>query len=110
MGLLIGFGLAALTGAYHHACLRLLDRLTGRDRNNPGITIITIFVGLLVIHTSQILAWAGVYWLLWTYTSVGTLSGAFEGAWQDFVYYSGINYITLGYSQIDSSGGSGSSA
>jgi len=103
MGLLIGFTLAALTGVYHHLCLRLLDRVTGRDRAAPDRTILTIFIGLLAIHTSQILAWALAYRTLWQ-AGLGTFSGSFTGSWADFVYYSGINYITVGYTQIESAG------
>jgi hypothetical protein len=104
MGLLIGLLLAALTGIYHHTGLRLLDRLTGKDKRQPNVTVMAIFIGLLVLHTSEIFGWAYAYSALHNHGALGDLSGNFDGSWQDYVYYSGINYITVGYTQIESSG------
>ena len=104
MGLLIGLLLAGITGVYHHAGLRLLDRLTGRDKRRPNVTVLGIFIGLLLLHTTEILAWVYAYQTLHSLPGMGEFGGNFNGSWQDFVYYSGINYMTLGYTQIETSG------
>ncbi len=104
MALFIGWLLAGVLAVFHHGCLRGLDRLTGRDVRQPNITLIGVILGLLTVHTVEIIAFAGVYWLLLQFPSLGTLGGSFDGSWQDLVYFSGINFVTLGYTQIEAEG------
>ncbi len=107
MALLIGAGLVALMGVAHHFGLRALDRFSGHDRRAPNRTIVTVFLGLLVLHTAEILAWAGAYAVLlgWpVFDWLGTLSGSYSGSWGDLVYFSGIQFTSLGYSEIETAG------
>ncbi len=104
MALLIGFVLVALLGLFHHVCLRGLDRLTGRDRSWPNATLISIFIGLLTIHLAEILLFALAYGILLRWPAMGALAGEFEQSWEGLVYFSGINFATLGYTQIETSG------
>lgn len=103
LALLIGFILVGLLGTLHHTCLRLLGRLTGR-RDAPDKTILLAFLGLLVLHTLEILLFAGAYRVLLEFEAMGALGGGFDQSWGDLVYFSGINFTTLGYTQIEASG------
>ncbi|MBB4001253.1 ion channel [Aurantimonas endophytica] len=104
MALLIGLMLVSLLGIVHHNALRVLDRLTGRDLVRPNVTVISIFLGLLVIHTCEILLYAGAYAVLLAWPEMGALAGDFDADWESLVYFSGINFTTLGYTQIEAQG------
>ncbi len=114
MALLTGFILVLFLGIFHHYALRSLDRL---KRNVGGasigglarigaadLTLIVIFSGLLVIHTIEILIFSGIYAMLLPLEWTGSLEGSFSGSANDFIYFSGINYATLGYTQIKTDG------
>ena len=99
-----GFLLVALLGVFHHWCLRALDHVTGSDDTKPNLTLLLVFVGLLATHTLEILLFALAYWLLLWWPQMGALTGSFDGSWSDLVYFSGINFVTLGYTQIETNG------
>lgn len=104
LALLIGFGLIVSLGVAHHFALRGLDRLTGSDKHWPNLTILVVFIGLLVIHTLEIIAFAGAYSVLLGWKWVGHLGGGMNESWSGLVYFSGINFTTLGYTQIETTG------
>lgn len=103
MALLVGFALVLVLGVVHHYALRSLDHIR-RGISNPDLTLVTIFSGLLFIHTVEILLFAGAYALLLPASWTGALEGSFSGSVNDFIYFSGINYATLGYTQIKTDG------
>ena len=105
MALTIGFLLVALLGIAHHFALRGLDRLSGSGkRGRPNLSLVGVFIGLLVIHTLEIVAFAAVYRVLRDWSWMGELTGEFDGSWSGLIYFSGINFVTLGYTQIETSG------
>ncbi|RKT32777.1 ion channel [Roseovarius halotolerans] len=103
MGLLIGIGLVVSLGVGHHFALIGLRQITAQARERPHRSIISVFVGLVAIHLTEILLFAGAYHVLLTWNSVGTLAGHDSG-WQDLVYFSGINFTTLGYTRLEAQG------
>lgn len=102
MALLIGFGLVVVLGIGHHLALIGLRGVTAHARERPHQAIISVFVGLVAIHLAEILLFAGAYHILLSWGSMGALTGL-EG-WQDLVYFSGINFTTLGYTKIETDG------
>lgn len=104
MALLTGFILVLFLGIFHHYALRSLDRLKRNVGGAADLTLIVIFSGLLVIHTIEILIFAGIYAMLLPLEWTGSLDGSFTGSVNDFIYFSGINYATLGYTQIKTDG------
>lgn len=104
MGLIIGFGLVAALGTFHHYGLMGLNALVGEAKKNPHGSIIMTFMGLLVLHTLEVLAFAFVYWAILQWEWMGGFGGEFGGTWDDLIYFSGINFTTLGYSQIEAKG------
>ena len=62
------------------------------------------FLGLLALHTLEILAFAVVYRGLLVWGALGDLGGAYDESWSGLIYFSGINFATLGYTQIETSG------
>lgn len=103
MSLLIGFGLVVLVGIGHHFALVGLRRTTAYARRSPNKAIISVFVGLVAIHLSEVLFFAGAYHVLLSWSWTGTLVGS-DGGWRELVYFSGMNFTTLGYTDIDTEG------
>ncbi len=104
MALLIGFVLVALLGVAHHYGLMLVRRAQPDPDDKPQATIMIAFLGLLALHTVEILAFAVVYRGLLAWGGLGGLGGGFDQTWSGLVYFSGINFATLGYTQIEASG------
>ncbi len=108
VALVIGLALVASMGVAHHFALRGLELLSGYDRRNPNWTILGVFMGLLALHTAEILAWAAAYGVLLSLPAfdwLGGLSGpAYSGGWGDLVYFSGIQFTSLGYTSITTDG------
>ena len=103
MSLLIGFGLVASLGIGHHFALLALQGLVADARQRPNRSIVTAFVGLLSIHLVEILFFALSYRILLNWDWIGHLSGS-AMTWSDLIYFSGINFTTLGYTGIDATG------
>lgn len=104
MALLIGFLLVSALGIIHHHGLLVIRNLNPGSRGKAQTGIIIAFVGLLALHTLEILAFAGVYRMLLSWESFGDFGGSFDATWNGLIYFSGINFATLGYTQIESSG------
>lgn len=104
MALLLGIILIAALGALHHFALTGIHRLAGQPKNTTSLDPIIIFISVLVLHVVEIVLFAGIYALLLPIPGIGQLGGSFTAGWQDLVYYSGINFVTLGYTQIEATG------
>ena len=104
MALLIGFVLVSLLGLCHHYGLLAVRALKPNAESKPQASIILTFIGLLALHTVEILAFAAVYKVLVTWGALGTLAGSYDSSWEGLIYFSGINFTTLGYTQIDTTG------
>ncbi|WP_410219557.1 ion channel [Paracoccus sp. (in: a-proteobacteria)] len=103
LALLIGFGLVFLMGIGHHFALLGLWKMTGDAQQHPNRVIIKVFLGLLVIHLLEIVFFAVGYSVLITWEGMGKLN-QFDVSWSELIYFSGINFTTLGYTQIEASG------
>lgn len=104
MALLTGFLLVACLGTAHHFGILGVRAITPRldDRTHSGALV--AFLGLLVLHTVEILICAGFYAWIIDMGWFGVLSGSFSGSWEDLIYFSGINFVTLGYTQMKAEG------
>lgn len=58
---------------------------------------------LLALHTIEILAFAAVYRALQGW-GVGGFDGSYDPCWSGLIYFSGVNFATLGYTQIEATG------
>lgn len=76
----------------------------GRLNSRPQAAIMLAFLGLLALHTLEILAFAAAYRMLLGWGFLGDLGGGFDGSWNGLIYFSGINFATLGYTQIETAG------
>lgn len=103
VSLLLGFGLVCLLGIAHHYGLMAVRAVKPDTGRSPQGAIVVAFVGLLALHTAEILAFAIVYRVVLEWDAMGDL-GASAQSWSGLIYFSGINFATLGYTQIETSG------
>ncbi|AZQ66622.1 hypothetical protein EF888_05390 [Silicimonas algicola] len=104
MALVYGFLLVAALGIGHHYGMLAVRGIKPDADDRPQAAIIVTFLGLLALHTIEILAFAGVYKVLLSWGGLGDLGGSYDASWDGLIYFSGINFATLGYTQIETSG------
>lgn len=92
-------------GVFHHLALRMLRGLARPVERRPNRSILTAFLGLLLIHTAEILAFALAFRVILGSPGIGALTlDGHPVAWLDLLYYSGINFTTVGYTGIRAEG------
>ncbi len=96
----IGVGLIALVGLVHHYALYSLGRAAPRPDSSSTLAIQSTFIGLLLLHVAEILVLAAANrWLLGWDGLGGPASTPLS--WADLIYLTGVNFTTLGYTQIE---------
>lgn len=104
MALLVGFAMICVLGIAHHYGLLAIRAAKPNAAEAGKTAIMVVFVCLVTLHTVEILAFAAIYRLLLALGLFGTLGGSFDGSWNGLIYFSGINFATLGYTQIETRG------
>ncbi|EAR51350.1 hypothetical protein OG2516_15339 [Oceanicola granulosus HTCC2516] len=104
IGLGIGVLLVVLLGVFHHLGLLVVRALNPGADTLPKAAILVVFISLLVLHVVEILGFAVAYRLLLDWGALGTLTAEFSGSWEGLIYFSGVNFATLGYTQIQTEG------
>lgn len=104
MSLVIGFVLLVCVGILHNAALALIARATPKGLRPGRVPPSFVFAGLALIHLVEIAIYALAYMLLEHWLWPDSFSGNHQGRWSDWLYYSGINFTTLGYTGIDVTG------
>lgn len=104
MALVIGFLLVSGLGIVHHLGLRGVRAMKIDLVGGPQAVIVVTFLGLLALHTFEILAFAVIYRILLDWGELGDFGASFDATWNGLIYFSGINFATLGYTQIETDG------
>ena len=104
MALIIGFLLVAALGIAHQFGLRGVRALKPNPNEAPQRAIAIAFLGLLALHMLEIVAFAAIYRGLLHWGALGSIGTGQEMDWGQLVYFSGMNFATLGYTQIETSG------
>ena len=104
MALLLGFVLVAALGMGHHYGLLAVRAMKPNSNDRPQAAILVAFLGLLALHTVEVLGFAVVYRMLLGWGGLGGFGGSYDVSWDGLIYFSGINFATLGYTQIEASG------
>ncbi len=85
----------------HYEALRQLSVWIPRLPIPRRLWVVVAVFGALVAHAVEVWIFAGAfYWYIST-EGLGTLVGAFNGTLLDCVYFSFINYTSLGYGDIE---------
>lgn len=95
----ISLGLILVTTLFHYEALRLFTRMLARPGGMPRIRIIYLVLGLILLHTLEILIFATAYDVL-THFGLGNLKGLDGDQFLFYFYYSAVVYTTLGFGDI----------
>ena len=101
MALAIGFGLVVLFGLFHHLALTWFAHRIPERLRQARMTAVLVFTELAALHVAEIAAFAVAYAWLDGWIIADGFGGTFEGTWRDYLYFSAINFVTLGYTDID---------
>lgn len=104
MSVVIGFVLIVALAFFHYGGMVAMDRINSDRVRRLRIYPVIAFSELAVIHFSEIVLFALAYVGLAAWVYPDSFGGAFEGRWTDWLYFSGINFATLGYTGIDIAG------
>ncbi|MBE0612826.1 MAG: two pore domain potassium channel family protein [Burkholderiales bacterium] len=85
----------------HYECLKLLnDTLPRATAIENRAKVLAALGGAMLSHLSQILLFAGAYYLLRDKFGLGGFGGQFKDAFSSFLYFSSETYTTLGLGDI----------
>lgn len=96
---LLSTGLVLLTVLFHYEALRLFTRFLELPGRLPRIRILYLVFGLFVLHTLEIMIFAGAYQGLQV-MGLGELRGLENQQFFAYFYYSAVVYTTLGFGDI----------
>jgi len=85
MALLTGFLLAATLGIFHHFAILFIRLFTPHLGEQKHRGILTAFLGLLTVHTIEIIAYAAAYKVMVDAGWWGSLTGDFDGSFYDLI-------------------------
>ncbi|MWD27005.1 hypothetical protein E0K89_005895 [Aquicoccus sp. SCR17] len=104
MALITGLLLVFALGILHYLGLMAIRQGAPRREDRPHLSIVTVFGGLLVVHLLEILVFAAIYRGLIAGGWFGGLDEMPSQTWTDLIYFSGMNFVTLGYTDIKTDG------
>ncbi len=84
----------------HYEVLSLLARWLFSQQHHHRVSILIGVIGVMIAHVVEIWVFGGGYYLMLNAFELGELQGKFDGSLLDCVYFSFINYTTLGYGDI----------
>lgn len=102
-GLLALFTLFA-GGVWHLFGIRAINAVVESLKAGGNLSVLIAFWGLAVLHLSEIVAGAGVYYLATEEWALGTIEKGYGSSFVGLVYFSGVTFATLGYTQQDAMG------
>lgn len=103
--IILSFFLCGVSTLLHYECLKLLSFALPRVAIiRPRAKVLAALGGAMVSHLSQIMLFAGAYFLLRDKFGLGGFGGQFRDAFSSFVYFSSETYTTLGLGDIFPSG------
>ncbi len=97
--------LCSISTLLHYECLKLLnDFLPRAALIKNRAKVLAALGGAMISHISQIVLFAGAYFLLRDKFGLGGFGGHFKDAFSSFLYFSAETYTTLGMGDIYPSG------
>ncbi|MGB4102089.1 MAG: ion channel [Alphaproteobacteria bacterium] len=92
---------------HYETMLLVSDRLVpwGLRHAQGRRTIVLSIMALMLGHVVEIWLLAGVLWLMSYVPEFGGFGGSFIGGFYDYIYFSAVNYTSLGYGDIFPLGG-----
>ncbi|GAB5499585.1 MAG: potassium channel family protein [Pseudohongiellaceae bacterium] len=98
--LIINISLVAVTVIIHYEILRLLSNMIPRMRIRLRLRVVFGVFGTICAHIVEVCLFGVAFYLMIHQGGFGDLTGSFNGSLVDSVYFSFINYTTVGYGDI----------
>jgi len=98
IGLLFGYGVLHLGG------LELIRKVRPEGHKHSPFGLLFTFWGLALLHLAEIVVAAALLSFLLSDPGYGTLSAGFGSSAADYLYFAGISFATLGYTQLEAHG------
>ncbi|BBC71945.1 conserved hypothetical protein [Altererythrobacter sp. B11] len=102
--LVAGLAMLFLLGAWHMAGIHLIRRVRPVSDSRPYLAVMVAFWGLVLLHFSEIVLGAGAYALALSFPDTGSISHVGGSRAAGLLYFSGINFATLGFTGQDARG------
>ncbi|MET1757176.1 ion channel [Novosphingobium sp. RD2P27] len=99
-----GIGVLFLYGFLHMIGLELIRRAKPRQERHRHLGLLATFWGLALLHLVEIAAAAGVLAYLLSDPANGTLTKGLGSSAADYLYFAGVSFATLGYTQLEAHG------
>jgi len=99
--LMLGAGMLTqmASGAWHLAGILFLKRVVPSAKQHPYWGVLLTFWGLLLLHASEIAFGAWAYSIALSVPGAGRIAQGYGNTSGGLLYFSGITYATLGYTQ-----------
>ena len=103
--IILSVSLCSISTMLHYECLNLLSEFLPRATLiKKRAKVLAALGGAMISHISQIMLFAGAYFLLRDKFGLGGFGGQFKDAFTSFLYFSAETYTTLGLGDIFPSG------
>lgn len=99
-----GIGLIVVYGLFHVAGLEVIRRAKPKQKKHRNFGLLFTFWGLALLHLLEIAVAAMVLGRLLRDPANGTLTAGVGSAAADYLYFAGVSFSTLGYTQLEARG------
>jgi len=96
--------IVAVAVLIHFEALNMLSILTPRIPIRHRLRVLIGVLGALIAHVMEIFLFAFGYYFMVNHAGFGTLIGRFDHSMMDYVYFSFVNFTTLGFGDIVATG------
>ena len=100
VALLINILLVAITVIIHYEILRLLSNIIPRMQIKLRLRVVFGVFGTICAHIIEVCLFGVAFYLMYQQGGFGDLTGQFDGSLVDSIYFSFVNYTTVGYGDI----------
>jgi len=90
--------------AVHYEGLRLVSGIMPNLPLRPRTRLLFVLAAVLIMHLIEVCLYAVGFMFMHFQLGIGGISGALEGGWDDFFYFSASTYTTLGMGDITPTG------
>ena len=99
-GMLVsGLLLLFVIGAWHLGGLLLIRKVMPNPGDRPFLGLLLAFWCLALLHSSEIALTAWAYYYALGFEGTGSISGGYGPGAAGLIYFSGVTYATLAYTQ-----------
>lgn len=97
---LVSAAAATVSALLHYECMSMTSQRLARTRLPRRARVLALMLVMLFAHVIEVWIFAGLYWFLDRFPSLGHLDGPFEEGALDFVYFSAMSFTTVGFGDV----------